>query len=44
MLTIPLAEAAQPQRIEVQHSGGQQQLSAGGRGENIQSGGSGQQS
>ena len=44
MLTIPLAEAAQPRRIEVQHSGGQQQLSAGGGGEGAQSGGSGQQS
>jgi HSP20 family protein len=39
MLTIPLAEAAQPRRIEVQHSGGQQQLSAGGGGEGAQSGG-----
>src|SRR3954452_15149238 len=32
-LTIPLAEAAHPRRIEVQHSGGQQQLSAGGSSE-----------
>ena len=44
MLTIPLAEAAQPRRIEVQHSGGQQQLAAGGGGEGAQSAGSGQQS
>jgi HSP20 family protein len=45
MLTIPLAEAAQPRRIEVQHSGGQQQLAAGGGGgEGARSGGSGQQS
>jgi HSP20 family protein len=29
-LTIPMAETAQPRRIEVQHGGGQQQLSAGG--------------
>jgi HSP20 family protein len=40
MLTIPLAEAAQPRRIEVQHSGGRQQLSAGGGGEGARSGGS----
>jgi HSP20 family protein len=30
MLTIPMAESAQPRRIEVQHGGGRQQLSAGG--------------
>ena len=39
LLTIPLAEAAQPRRIEVQHGGGRQQLSAGGGGEGAQSGG-----
>ncbi len=40
LLTIPLAEAAQPRRIEVQHGGGRCQLSAGGGGEGAQSGGS----
>jgi HSP20 family protein len=30
MLTIPVAESAQPRRIEVQTGGGQQQLSVGG--------------
>jgi HSP20 family protein len=28
-LTIPLSEQAQPRRIEVQHGGGQRQLSVG---------------
>ncbi|HEX2902513.1 MAG TPA: Hsp20/alpha crystallin family protein [Jatrophihabitans sp.] len=45
MLTIPVAESAQPRRIEVQTGGGQQQLSAGGQKAGVQSGGkSGQQS
>ncbi|MGZ4618628.1 MAG: Hsp20/alpha crystallin family protein [Frankiaceae bacterium] len=45
-LTIPVAESAQPRRIEVHHGDGQQQLSAGGDGQKAgaQSGGSGQQS
>lgn len=30
LLTIPMSEQAQPRRIEVQHGGGQQQLSVGG--------------
>lgn len=31
ILTIPVAEAAQPRRIEVQHGGGQQRLTVGGQ-------------
>ncbi len=31
LLTIPVAEAAQPRRIEIQHGGGQQQLTVGGQ-------------
>ena len=37
-LTIPVAEAAQPRRIQVQHSGGQQQIGQSSSGENQQSG------
>ena len=45
-LTIPMAESAQPRRIEVRHGGGQQQLSAGGSQESGEQsgGGSSQQS
>ena len=43
-LTIPLAQTAQPRRIEVQHSGSQQQLSAGGSSEGTPSDSRGQQS
>ncbi len=39
-LTIPMAESAQPRRIEVQHGNGEQQLSAGGsQGSGARSGG-----
>lgn len=40
LLTIPLSEQAQPRRIEVQHGGGQQQLSVGAGGQEQTSGGS----
>ena len=41
MLTIPMAESAQPRRIEVQHGGGRQQLSAGGSEESGEQSGDG---
>ena len=40
-LTIPMAESAQPRRIEVQHGGGRQQLSAGGSQESGEQSGDG---
>ncbi len=45
-LAIPLSEAAQPRRIEVQHGGGQQRLTVGGQeqGSDRPDGAGGQQS
>lgn len=44
LLTIPLSEAAQPRRIQIQHRGGQQQLPTSGGSVGTKSGDSGQQS
>lgn len=41
LLTIPMSEAAQPRRIEVQHGGGQQQLPVSGGAEQDRASGEG---